>query len=301
MDRMKKLLTVILTAILAVSVVSAWAVFDITAAQTKSKLDPPAENLSSFSSISDGFQLSITLQANKTQYASGETVPITFAITNTGSQTANFTNQNGNANFNFQVYNSTNNKVYSWSFGAYPLTNLTLPLAPGENYTQTLNWPEINFPSFNQVSSGAYYVIGEVGEIPPYQLQTKPLNITITDSTVFYQVTVSCQPAVETHAYTIGGLAFNNRGLNYPNGTSYYGLYTNLDFNYTISPSTADFNYHYLYVTVNGQPAMILNTTSTPIVGTNLNLMEFTLAGNITNYDLAYNSPNNDVLICQIG
>lgn len=119
-------------------------------------------------------------------------------------------------------------------------------------------------------------------------------------------ITISYQPAIETYAYNlVGGLAFKNYySVTYPNGTSYYGLYTNLDFNYTVNPPTANFDYHNLNVysnaTANGQPAIILNKSSTPITGTDLNLMDFTLVGNITNYSLHYNGTDK-VTICQVG
>jgi hypothetical protein len=64
--------------------------------------------------------------------------------------------------------------------GAYPLTNATVPLNTNENYAQTLNWnSEVNTSGFSQAKAGVYYIIGEVGENQPYQLQTTPLAITI--------------------------------------------------------------------------------------------------------------------------
>jgi hypothetical protein len=136
-------------------------------------------NLSTFSSIKNGFQLTLTLKA--TSYTKGDNIPITFTVTNAANQTQNFTNKNGDANFNFQVYDSANNEVHSWIHGAYPMTNATMPLAPNESFSQTLNWPQINdlTGGFPQVPSGTYRVIGEIGANTPYQLQTPPLNITI--------------------------------------------------------------------------------------------------------------------------
>ncbi len=132
------------------------------------------------SGVMNGFQLSISI--DKTQYSSGEDVNITCAITNVSNQTLNFINQNGNLSFNFQVYNSTNYEVYSWLLGAYPLVNATVSLAPNENYTQTLIWTQEadNSRGFPQAPTGAYSIIGDLGERLPYQLQTTPLNITIT-------------------------------------------------------------------------------------------------------------------------
>ena len=150
-------------------------------------------NTTALSAVSNGLQLSITLTADKTTYAVGEEVEITFAITNVSNQTLNFINQNGDSNFNFQVYNSTNNAVYSWEFGAYPLDNWNVTLAPNESYTRNLIWSQGS--PFPQISSGAYYIIGELGYVntgpgyvytypirtTPPNFQTAPLYITITN------------------------------------------------------------------------------------------------------------------------
>src|SRR5208283_896154 len=140
-----------------------------------------ASIFTSFSKIEDGLQLSITLQEEKTQYSAGEIAPITFTITNVSNQALTFTDLNGNSTFNFQVYNGTNTEVSSWIYGAYPQSNSTAPIAPGENFGLTLNW-DIEIPGLSHVPSGTYYIIGDVGGLPPYQLQTAPLKVTITNS-----------------------------------------------------------------------------------------------------------------------
>ena len=294
MNRKNKILIGALTLILTISTIS-FLVFASNDFQTKAELDQSATNLTSVSRVKDGLKLSITLQENKTQYTSGETVPITFTLTNVSNQTINF-NQNGDSNFNFQVYNSTNNKVYSRSFDAYAVTNATICLAPGENYTQTFNWQEISFPDFSQVSSGTYYIIGDVGEISPYQLQTSSLKITITVNSGFNRINITCSPAIETSNY-----ANSATNLEYPNGTLFTGWYTHLDFNYTISPLTVNFDYHNLYVVTNGEPVTILSSLSTPLNGSNINFMQFTLPGNMTNYSLTYKGTNIGLTVCQIG
>jgi hypothetical protein len=136
----------------------------------------------SFSKIEDGLQLSITLQEEKTQYSAGEIAPITFTITNVSNQTLAFTDLNGNATFNFQIFNGTNTEVYSWIYGAYPQSNSTVPLGPGGNYAETLNWDTENNFFVSQITSGTYSIVGELGGFPPYQLQTAPLKVTITNS-----------------------------------------------------------------------------------------------------------------------
>ncbi len=139
----------------------------------------PFFSLSASSSVSNGFQLTITLKT--TTFTKGENIPITLTITNIGNLTQNFTNANGNADFNFQIYDRSNKEVYSWIHGAYPLTNGTVTIAPNGTYRQTLNWAQNEDVSsgFSPVPSGTYYIIGEIGANTPYQLQTKPLNITI--------------------------------------------------------------------------------------------------------------------------
>lgn len=172
MRKRNKILIGLVIVILVVSLASAWLILFSNLASS---------SLSVSSSVSNGFQLSITLEANRTSYTKGENIPITFTITNVNNQTQNFTNTNGNADFNFQIYNSANNEVYSWIHGAYPLTNTTVPLAPNEIYSQTLIWSQINDVTggFSQVPSGTYQIIGEIGANTPYQLQTQSLNITI--------------------------------------------------------------------------------------------------------------------------
>jgi hypothetical protein len=139
---------------------------------------PVSSSLSASSGVKNGFQLTVTIKT--ISYSKGDNIPITFMVTNVSNQALNFTNTNGNANFNFQIYNSANERVYSWLHGAYPLTNVTIQLAPNETYSQTLIWSQINDTTdgFAQVPSGTYQIIGDIGAIP-YQLQTQILNITI--------------------------------------------------------------------------------------------------------------------------
>jgi len=168
-----------------------------TPTQTPEQNQPvSADNNTALSAVSNGLQLSITLTADKTTYEVGEEVEITFAVTNVSNQTLNFINQNGDSNFNFQVYNSTHNAVYTWELGGIPLDNWNITLAPNESYTRNLAWTQIYDmappipppPQYPQVPLGAYYIIGELGFANPYPIQTTPpncqtapLNITITN------------------------------------------------------------------------------------------------------------------------
>ena len=174
MKRRNSVLIGLVIVILVISLVSAWLIlFSI----------PAPSNLSSSSRVSNGLQLTITLESSKTSYVKGEVVPVTFTIKNLTNQTLNFNNTNGDADFNFQIYDNANKQVYSWIHGAYPQTNATIPLPPSETYRQTLNWSQDNDVSggFSQVQAGAYYIVREVGANTSYQLQTQPLNITITN------------------------------------------------------------------------------------------------------------------------
>jgi hypothetical protein len=129
-----------------------------------------------------------------------------------------------------------------------------------------------------------------------YNQVTSNVNKSVNSSSF---VTVTCQPSTLTYNY-----ASNNSGLKYPDGILFQGWYSNLGFNYSVNgQALSGFDYNRLYVTDNyGQPLMMLNRTSTQ-VSTNLNHMEFTLFGNVTDYRLAYNytSTYDDVIICLIG
>jgi hypothetical protein len=141
--------------------------------------NPASSNQSVSSSVKDGFQLTLTLTTNS--FSKGDNIPLTFKVTNVSNQTLNFINKNGDANFNFQVYDNQNQEVYSWMHGTYPQTNASMPLDPNDSFSQTLNWhQESNLTNgFPQVPTGTYHIIGEIGANQPYQLQTPPLNITI--------------------------------------------------------------------------------------------------------------------------
>jgi hypothetical protein len=58
-------------------------------------------------------ELQVTLELEKTVYNLGEQVNLTVTITSISNQTVNFTHTG--LDFNFQVYNDTNNLVYDWS------------------------------------------------------------------------------------------------------------------------------------------------------------------------------------------
>ena len=164
MRKRNRVLIGIVIVILVVTLASGWLILFS---------NPYSSSLSASSSISNGFQLTITLKT--TTFTKGENIPITFTITNRGNLTLNFTNTNGNADFNFQIHDRSNKEVYSCIRGANPLTNGTVTIAPNGTYSQTLNWAQDEDVSsgFSPVSSGTYHIAGKIVPNTSYQLQTQ--------------------------------------------------------------------------------------------------------------------------------
>jgi hypothetical protein len=134
--------------------------------------------------VLDGLELTMTI--TKTQYSLGEPVNVTLAITNVSGQTLDFTHSA--QDFDFAVYNDTNNLIYQWSSGrVFPQWVMILSLKPNENVTATYVWSQTcNSQSANfQVSPGTYSIVGETG--PAYKLQTPPIQITILGSQLLTQ------------------------------------------------------------------------------------------------------------------
>jgi hypothetical protein len=128
-------------------------------------------------------ELNFTLQLQKTNYSLGEPINITLTFTNISNQTINFTYSMDV--FDFLVYNGTNNVIYQWSWSKiFPYYMGIIPLAPGENFTESFVWPQITGPSTINpsmvslpVSPGTYYIVGQMGT-----LQTTPIQVTISSS-----------------------------------------------------------------------------------------------------------------------
>jgi hypothetical protein len=125
-------------------------------------------------------QLNLTME--KTAFSLGEPVNLTVTITNISNQTINYTHTG--LDFDFQVYNDTNNIVYQWSnfMGIAQFVTIE-PLPAGENRSQNFTWQQTcNFNASvqgTQVSAGTYYIVGLTG--PTYGLQTAPIQITIAN------------------------------------------------------------------------------------------------------------------------
>ncbi len=129
--------------------------------------------------VTDGLELTMAIE--KTYYVLGEPINITLTITNISNQTINFTHTG--YDFDFLVYNDTNNIIYQWSKGrAFPMFIMIMPLNPLENITGTYVWQQTSNNQSNQdtqVSPGTYNIVGETG--PTYGLQTTPIQVTIID------------------------------------------------------------------------------------------------------------------------
>jgi hypothetical protein len=124
--------------------------------------------------------LELNMTLGKTVYSLGEPLNLTLTITNISNQTINFTHTG--LDFDFQVYNGTNNLVYQWSnFKAIAQFITIIPLSAGESRSANFTW--LQTCSFNAsvegdpVSPGTYSIIGLSG--PTYGIQTTPIQLTI--------------------------------------------------------------------------------------------------------------------------
>jgi hypothetical protein len=122
--------------------------------------------------------LELTMEVGKTDYILGEPINVTLTVTNISNQTINFTLVAWT--FDFLVYNDTG-PIYQWSsFKVFPHWIEILPLAPGDNITNVLTWPQTcNVTDLSQgiqVSPGTYYILGE---IPSYGLLAGPVKVNV--------------------------------------------------------------------------------------------------------------------------
>ncbi len=124
--------------------------------------------------------LQLTMVLGKTVYSLGEPVDLILTITNISNQTINF--MHSGLDFDFQVYNCTNNVVYQWSnFRGIAQFIAIVPLHAGESRSANFTWLQTcNFNASvegDPVSPGTYNIIGQTG--PVYGLQTTPIQLTI--------------------------------------------------------------------------------------------------------------------------
>jgi hypothetical protein len=120
------------------------------------------------------------MSLDRTVYVLGESVNVTLAIVNVSDHIVNFTHTG--MDFDFVVYNGSDNVVYRWSTGrVFPLYVMIAPLQPGQNVTATYVWPQTcnNASSAMgvSVSPGTYFIVGESN--PSYGLRTAPTQIII--------------------------------------------------------------------------------------------------------------------------
>jgi hypothetical protein len=135
-----------------------------------------------------GLQLTMTLET--TSYSLFDPMTIYFTITNISNQTV-YLDSYGDAfdMYEFQVYNDTNNIVWSQIYPVYNginpggpmITNTTL--SPKESLIGSLEWEEMSNDTVPvPVSPGTYYIVGQIGPIfmNGLTIETTPIQITIT-------------------------------------------------------------------------------------------------------------------------
>ena len=125
-------------------------------------------------------ELQLSLTIAKTTYSLGENVSLTVDITNVSNQTVSY--QHTGLDFDFEVYNDTNNVIYKWSnFKPIPQFIALEPLSAGQSLSENFTWTQnCNFNYTAQgtpVIPGTYYLEGLTG--PTYGFQTTPIQITI--------------------------------------------------------------------------------------------------------------------------
>ena len=191
-EQKKKIILAIVLASVAIILLGGVSLSFFPAQQTpKSNSKPgpilqnPNQPLAPLASGGNG-NLELTMTVDKTAYSLGEPVNLTLTITNISSQTINFTHTG--LDFDFQVYNDTNNVVYQWSNFQGIAQFITIePLPAGDSISANFTWLQTcNFNAQVQgdpVSPGTYNIIGQTG--PTYGIQTTPIQITINSGVNF--------------------------------------------------------------------------------------------------------------------
>jgi len=121
--------------------------------------------------VSEQLGLQLTMILQKTYFSLGEPVTLTFTITNISNQTINLFHYGVGAfdMFEFQVYNDTDNSVSSLIYPVYPFNPggpiiTTTLLNSEESLTGALVWEQM-CNNMVPVSTGTYYVVGQIGPI----------------------------------------------------------------------------------------------------------------------------------------
>jgi hypothetical protein len=177
----QRLLGILIAIILVIAV---FLVYMQYASLLQNKNPSKPNNTTALSEVDDGIQMSITLDANKTTFESGEGINMTFAFNNVSNQTKDIVLTDAYPRiFNFYLFNSTNGDIFANELGAYPAINETITLASNESYKQTFTWNQNRFWYIQplQVPIGDYYIVGFVNNHSQRTLMTEHLNITITN------------------------------------------------------------------------------------------------------------------------
>jgi hypothetical protein len=135
-----------------------------------------------------GLQLTMTLE--KTNYSLFEPINIYFTITNISNQTIGLAHDVDPYDFEFRVFNDTNNSIWSLIFPVYTGINPGGPaifvtfLNPEESLTGVLEWEQMcNNTVPNTVSPGPYYIVGQIGPnfLNGLTIETTPIQIVIAN------------------------------------------------------------------------------------------------------------------------
>jgi hypothetical protein len=138
--------------------------------------------------VTDGFMLTMTLE--KTQYSLGEPINVTLALTNISNQTVSFWLDYSFSYFQFFVYNSTMNRIYSSLWGILLPLAVSYTLDAGQSMSDSYSWNQTwNESIFSgegiAVLPGTYYIVGQVGPMQQNNIvfsstiETTPIQITI--------------------------------------------------------------------------------------------------------------------------
>jgi hypothetical protein len=146
-------------------------------------------NTNTVEGANESLGLKLTMTLEKTNYSLFEPIDIYFTITNISNQTIYLDSYGGAFNmYEFQVYNDTNNSVWSQ---IYPVYSYSLPTAEPdivatalnseESLTGVLEWEQLcNNTAPVPVSPGTYYIVGQIGPIfLNGTIETTPIQIVI--------------------------------------------------------------------------------------------------------------------------
>ena len=136
-------------------------------------------NITPHSSVINGLQLSLTLDAKTTTYKQGEVINATVSLTNIGNKALNLSFSN--SYLCFDVRNSENISVYGEDSPIQP--NGTLTLTQQKSVSDVLSWNTGPYRYGSPASVGGYQIVGYFSTDfnSTRYFQTEPLNITITN------------------------------------------------------------------------------------------------------------------------